>query len=188
MGKKKAKKSPPPVPDPDSLPPGTPYVRYVRDSGGRAQEKSVRDQIAEIANEAETKRGWICIDTFSDEAKSGTDPGRAGLNRFLAYTDQRDRAPVVAIWAYSRFAREPSIAFDILSHTRRAGMAIHSVSDPVPHAYRAIMEPLYLWQASEQSEKNRGRYQAGFGANDRRWLRPWWVSPHRICARVCRGR
>lgn len=171
------RKTPPPVPDPDQLPPGTPYVRYIRDSGGYAQEKSVPEQMAEITKDAEERRGWVCAGTFIDEAKSGTDPGREGLNALLEHLQQPNHAAVVSIWAYSRLAREEGIGFDILSHTRRAGVAIASVSDPVSHAHRGIMEPMYLWQAAQQSDKISQDTKRGMAAMISRGYAPGGFPP-----------
>ncbi len=148
------RKLPPPIPDPQDLPPGTRGYRYVRDSGGAKQEKSVPEQIEELDRKW-NERGWVDAGTFVDLAKSGSDPGREGFNDLLsALRERRDPdAQVVGIWAYRRLAREEGLGFELLAASYRAGVALDSISDPVPAEFRAIMEPLKLWQAAEESRR-----------------------------------
>ncbi len=145
------RKGSPESPDIDRLGPGTECWEYARDSGGDRQGKSVPDQVAEMDREV-AARGWVVTDRFLDKKRKGGDAGRQEFNRLLERLEERPvRVPVLLNWDIRRLARDEGLGYELLAHTYQAGVAIHSVSFPLPAAARRYVEPFLIVSAADES-------------------------------------
>lgn len=113
---------------------GSRVFAYCRDSGGMRQEKSVRDQVAEIRAYCQ-QRGWIVVRWFLDEASPGGEvDGRDAFAELIGECSQKP-APVgaVVLWSMARFGRGDELDSQYYkSVVRRLGIEIVSVTDEIP--------------------------------------------------------
>ena len=94
------------LPPPPELSPGSTVFAYLRDSGGTAQENSVKQQEAAIL-EFCARYGLALVRVFRDFAKSGGNTaGREAFNEMIAMTEDESTIPAgLILWNFARFAR-----------------------------------------------------------------------------------
>lgn len=101
-------------------------VAYARCSSSQ-QERSVEQQIEALNGFIKTK-GWkLATESFVDEAISGSELSRPGLDRLLDYLQKSPASGTVVLWDRSRLSR-PDDALDGLLLERRirdTGWALH---------------------------------------------------------------
>ncbi len=158
------RKGSPEPPDIDDLPPGTPCWEYARDSGGPRQGKSVPDQIAALADDR-SMRGLVLDDSFVDPKRKGGDAGRVEFNRLLRRLEERPiPVRVLQVWDMKRLARDEGLGYKLLAACYEAGVAIHSVSMPIPGAARRYVESIQVVAAADESRSNGRAVKRGLGA------------------------
>ncbi|MHB1155708.1 MAG: recombinase family protein [Phycisphaerales bacterium] len=91
-------------------------IGYIRRSTDK-QDESLEQQREKLEQYAE-RQGWKLIDIYSDDAITGSDMHRAGLNRLLSDAEHRQDFQVVLAWDRNRVAR-PKDAVDGLMIERR---------------------------------------------------------------------
>ena len=130
------------MPPPAALPPGSMVWAYLRDSGGDGQEQSVPQQKAEI--QAFCRRHNLLLGhIFADVARSGGSViGRDAFNDLVDMVkDPNLRPRGLLLWNFARFARELDDSSYYKALIRKQGVAIHSLTDPIPDgAYGRVVE------------------------------------------------
>ena len=130
------------MPPPAALPPGSMVWAYLRDSGGDGQEQSVPQQKAEI--QAFCRRHNLLLGhIFADVARSGGSViGRDAFNDLVDMVKDPDLRPRgLLLWNFARFARELDDSSYYKALIRKQGVAIHSLTDPIPDgAYGRVVE------------------------------------------------
>jgi site-specific DNA recombinase len=118
---------------PSSLPPGSRVWAYLRDSGGREQEQSVKQQKDDIAAYCQ-KYGLFLDRVFSDIARSGGSiKGRDDFTAMIAVAaDPQLRPAGLLLWNLSRFSRDVDDSAFYKAMLRHYGIIIHSLTDPIP--------------------------------------------------------
>lgn len=121
------------IPPPLTLAPGASVWAYLRDSGGEAQEQSVKQQQDVISAYCQQHK-LILARLFADEAKSaGSVIGRDNFKEMIAATAESDLQPDgLLIWNFARFARDLDDSSYYKALLRRQGIVIHSLTDPIP--------------------------------------------------------
>ena len=120
-------------PAPSSLPPGSLVSTYLRDSGGTGQELSILQQKNEVAEYCE-RHGLVLKEFYIDQARTGTtDVGRDDFHRMVNVFAQPNLRPDgLILWNLARFARDATDAAYYKAIFRKAGITIHSMTDPIP--------------------------------------------------------
>jgi DNA invertase Pin-like site-specific DNA recombinase len=105
---------------------------YLRDSGGSAQELSVKQQQDEVERFA-TQYGLIIRHIFADVARTGTTTvGRDAFNDMIDMVEDAELRPGgLLLWNFARFAREMDDASFFKGLIRRNRIVIHSMTDQV---------------------------------------------------------
>ncbi len=150
------------LPPPSTLPPGSTIWAYLRDSGGEGQDRSIKRQL-EVMIEYCKQHGLVLVQSFTDEAKSGTTTaGRDDFQRMIAQSKELESNPMgLLLWNYARFARDLDDSTYYKSLLRRNGLIIHSLTDPIPEGpYARFVETLI-----DISNEERSR-QTGIDAKD----------------------
>jgi site-specific DNA recombinase len=121
------------IPPPPTLPPGSRVWAYLRDSGGREQERSVPQQETEIAAYCE-EHGLFLEQIYSDVARSGgSTKGREQFARMVDMAaDPQNRPAGLLVWNLSRFSRDVDDSAFYKAFLRRFGVVIHSLTDAIP--------------------------------------------------------
>jgi site-specific DNA recombinase len=143
------------LPPPSSLPPGSTVWAYLRDSGGDTQDRSISRQLEAITAYCKT-HGLKLVHVWKDEAKSGTTTaGRDDFTRMNRQVDTAENLPQgLLLWNYARFSRDLDDAQYYKSNIRRAGILIHSLTDPVPDGpYARFVETLIDISNEERSRQ-----------------------------------
>ncbi len=121
------------TPPPADLKPGAVVWAYIRDSGGEAQEQSVKQQEDEIRAYCQ-QHGLILSRVFVDEARSGGSvTGRDAFLEMVALSDDPTFRPQgILVWNFARFARDVDASLYYKARLRIKGIVIHSLTDPIP--------------------------------------------------------
>lgn len=134
------------VPPPKDLKPGAIVWAYIRDSGGEAQEQSVKQQEAEIRAYCQ-QHGLILSRVFVDEARSGGSvAGREAFQEMMALSEDPTLCPQgILVWNFARFAREVRASWYYKAKLRWKGIVVHSLTDPIPpghygHLVEAVID------------------------------------------------
>jgi len=120
------------MPPPPELSPGSTVWVYLRDSGGSAQELSVKQQQDEVERFA-AQYGLIIRHIFADVARTGTTTvGRGAFNDMIDMVEDAELRPDgLLLWNFARFAREMDDASFFKGLIRRNRIVIHSMTDHV---------------------------------------------------------
>jgi|GEM_PF-485855 len=140
------------IPPPSSLPPGSSVWAYLRDSGGTAQELSVKQQESVIMAYC-ARHSLILTRLFADEAKTAsTDKGRDMFAEMIDVTARpQDRPAGLLIWSLSRFARNQNDSPYYRAMLRKRGVVIHSLTEVLPDDSTAIViEAVYDFTNAEK--------------------------------------
>lgn len=116
------------------FPAGSSVSAYLRDSGGDHQDLSTGQQLIEIQKFCGHNR-LILHGIYRDEASPGsTVVGREGFLQMIDDFTAHGRLAQagIVIWKFSRFARDIDDAQYFKTMLRRAGYAIHSLSENIP--------------------------------------------------------
>lgn len=121
-------------PPPSTLPPGSPVIAYIRDSGGPNQQESIGQQTREIQDHCKT-HGLILTRVYAETAS-----GRKTKNRkqFLAMYEELMNCPVnirprgLILWSFSRFSRDMTDFYYYMSGLIKMGLIIHSLTEQIP--------------------------------------------------------
>lgn len=121
-------------PPPATLPPGSPVIAYMRDSGGPNQDESIGQQ-ERVIQEFCIKHGLVLLRTYADTASGRKTKHR---DQFLemfntVMTGRDDELPRgLILWAYSRFSRDVADFNYFLHGLLRKGLIIHSLTEHIP--------------------------------------------------------
>ncbi|HKI53563.1 MAG TPA: recombinase family protein, partial [Anaerolineales bacterium] len=143
------------LPPPSTLPPGSTVWAYLRDSGGDQQDRSINRQLEAIEAYCKSHKLKL-IHIFKDEAKSGTSTaGRDDFTRMNKLVNAGENLPQgLLLWNYARFSRDLDDSQFYKSNIRRAGIVIHSLTDPVPEGpYARFVETLIDISNEERSRQ-----------------------------------
>lgn len=113
--------------------PGSLVAAYFRDSGGDTQEMSVPQQ-ENAFREWCTQNGLIPGAVFRDVARPGSSViGRSGFHDMIHhFRSGQAKETGLAIWSYSRFAREFDDSQFYRADLRRRGFIFFSLNDDIP--------------------------------------------------------
>lgn len=129
-----------------SLESGDTVFAYCRDSGGKEQERSVDDQIAEIREYADAL-GVIVVKVYADRGITGTTDDRPQFQHMIA--DCRQSPPPVQgiiVWHLNRIGRNELDRQFYISDLRRRGLVVRSVSQKMLDGPLAgPMEAMLAW-------------------------------------------
>ena len=143
------------LPPPSTLPPDSTVWAYLRDSGGDSQDRSITRQLEAIQAYCKTHQLQL-VHVFKDVAKSGTTTaGRDDFQRMIKASKEDDNLPDgLLLWNYARFARDLDDSTYYKSLIRRAGLIIHSLTDPIPDGpYARFVETLIDISNEERSRQ-----------------------------------
>lgn len=104
-------------------------VAYCRYSTDNQTENSIQYQL-DAVNEYCTKKGLTLVDVYSDEAKTGTNTNREGLQR-LIQDAPLGKFQAVIIYDQSRLSRSIVDWFTLRETLRNARIALHSCSETI---------------------------------------------------------
>lgn len=137
-----------------AFPPGARVVAYFRDSGGKDQDTSVDQQLAEASAYCQ-KYSLALVRTFADAARSGRRV--VGRDQFLEMIDYLTREghteAGVLFWNYDRLARDYDDSAYYISLLRRFGLQVHSLTDNIPPGLEGrLFEAILSYKAAKYSE------------------------------------
>lgn len=147
---------------PSTLQPGASVWAYLRDSGGESQERSTDRQLDELRAYCQ-QYGLILIRYFVDDAISGRSTQRDGFQEMLRASEAKDARPLgLLLWNYARFARNLDEAIHYKAQLRMRGIAIHSLTDPVPEGpFERVIETLIDMSNEEKSRQTSADSKSG---------------------------
>ena len=133
--------------------PGSRLCGYLRDSGGRTQELSTDQQEQKLAQFCQDN-GLLLTRVFRDDAISGGKVvGRRAFLEMIDYLESGAPEVGVLLWSYSRFSRDYDDTQYFLARLRKAGKAIHSLSDSVPDTLDGrMLESMIAWKNAKYRE------------------------------------
>ncbi len=122
---------------------------YIRVSDERQDEYSPDSQLKKVREHAE-KEGYQIPDeyVFYDDGISGrSTKKRADFNRMIAMAKEKDRPfDKIYVWKFSRFARNQEEAIAYKSLLSKKGVAVVSVSEPIPEGhFGSLIERIIEW-------------------------------------------
>lgn len=122
---------------------------YIRVSDERQDEYSPDSQLKKIREYA-SKEGYIIPDeyVFYDDGISGRSAKkRKGFNQMIAIAKEKDHPfDVIYVWKLSRFARNQEEAIVYKNLLRKNGVAVKSVSEPIPDDhFGTLIERVIEW-------------------------------------------
>lgn len=132
------------------FPTGSLVAAYFRDSGGDTQELSVPQQ-ENAFNEWCVQNSLIPGAVFRDIARPGSSViGRAGFHDMIHhFRSGQAREVGLAIWSYSRFAREFDDSQFYRADLRRRGYLFYSLNDELPDgSIGRLFEAVIDWKNS----------------------------------------
>jgi site-specific DNA recombinase len=142
------------------------YARYSTD---RQNEASARDQIDRCRRHA-TERGWDVRETYSDEARRGTDADRPGFAA-LRQAVEAGRVDVVLVESLDRLSRTTSEAMGLIERFAFRGVGVIGIADGVDTTQRggtliagirATLAAEYLRDLGDKTRRGmQGRMRAG---------------------------
>lgn len=146
------------MPPPTALSHGASVWAYLRDSGGPNQEQSVPQQEAEVR--AYCKRHGLALTRiFSDAGKSG-----GSVNQRVHFLDMIDlskdetiRPAGILVWNFARFSRDVDDSDFYKATIRKRGIAIHSLTDPIPDGQWAGVVEKIIDIANEEKRRQNSR-------------------------------
>ena len=135
------------------------YARYSTD---RQSETSAEDQVR-LCRERAAREGWSVVGTFLDEAISGTQRDRPGLNALLERAGDLD---VLLAESIDRISRDQEDLPWIFKRVRHAGVAIVTLSEgevgEIHIGLGGTMAALYVKQLGEKTRRGQiGRVAIG---------------------------
>ncbi len=109
----------------------TRYVAYARVSTSEQAErgKSIEDQLAKLAHEAQ-QRGGTLLRAFADPGFSGSNLNRPELAALLAFCGEQDVDAVLVVDT-DRLARKTEHHFVIKTQLRKLGVRVESLNQPM---------------------------------------------------------
>jgi DNA invertase Pin-like site-specific DNA recombinase len=143
---------------PAALPTGATVWAYLRDSGGPAQEQSVPQQETEVR--AYCKRHGLALTRiFSDVGKSGGSVNqRVQFMAMLDLSEDKTIRPAgILVWNFARFSRDVDDSDYFKATIRRRGIAIHSLTDPIPDGQWAGVVEKIIDIANEEKRRQNSR-------------------------------
>jgi len=143
------------MPPPPELSPGSTVWVYLRDSGGSAQELSVKQQQDEVERFA-AQYGLIIRHIFADVARTGTTTvGRDAFNDMIDMVEDAELRPDgLLLWNFARFAREMDDASFFKGLIRRNRIVIHSMTDQVAQGeFRRMHEAMIDYSNENKSRQ-----------------------------------
>lgn len=128
-------------PPPQTLPPGSEVIAYMRDSGGPNQQDSIGQQMRVIQDYCKTY-GLLLSRVYAETAS-----GRKTKNRdqFLEMCETIPTRPAdlrprgLLLWAYSRFSRDIIDFNYYLFGLIKNGLVIHSITEQIPEGIAGQM-------------------------------------------------
>lgn len=149
-------------------------VAYARCSSAQ-QGRSVDQQLDAIRRHVQEK-GWCLGDTFADEAISGSELNRPGLNALFAYLEGARGTGTVLIWDRSRLGRADPIDVERLeSRIRAAGWDLtflqgynltgNFLSDAVVPRLEQALNSEYLRELSVKTQRGLVDHVRGGGVS-----------------------
>jgi len=146
------------MPPPSALQPGAIVWTYLRDSGGPNQEQSVPQQEAEVR--AYCKRHGLALTRiFSDAGKSGGSVNQRAhfLEMVDMSKDETIRPAGILVWNFARFSRDVDDSDFFKATIRKRGIAIHSLTDPIPEGQWAGVVEKIIDIANEEKRRQNSR-------------------------------
>jgi site-specific DNA recombinase len=146
------------MPPPPVLSAGVTVWAYLRDSGGPAQEQSVPQQETEVR--AYCKRHGLALTRiFSDVGKSGGSVNqRVNFMAMLDLTEDKASRPAgILVWNFARFSRDVDDSDYYKATIRKRGIAIHSLTDPIPPGQWAGVVEKIIDIANEEKRRQNSR-------------------------------
>jgi DNA invertase Pin-like site-specific DNA recombinase len=143
------------MPPPSELSPGSTVWVYLRDSGGSAQEMSVKQQQDEVERFS-AQYGLIIRHIFADVARTGTTTvGRDAFNDMIDMVEDVELRPDgLLLWNFARFAREMDDASFFKGLIRRNRIVIHSMTDQVAQGeFRRMHEAMIDYSNENKSRQ-----------------------------------
>jgi DNA invertase Pin-like site-specific DNA recombinase len=146
------------MPPPSALPPGSTVWAYLRDSGGPGQEQSVPQQEAEVRDYCK-QHGLVLIRVFSDIGKSGGNvKQRVNFMAMLDMSEDKTIRPAgILVWNFARFSRDVDDSDYYKATIRKRGVAIHSLTDPIPDGQWAGVVEKIIDIANEEKRRQNSR-------------------------------
>lgn len=129
---------------------------YLRDSGGPAQENSVTQQENELRAYCE-HHNLMLVEIFRDVAKSGGSVDeRKDFERMIDTSKNESLRPgILLVWNSARFSRDENDAKFYRALLRKRGIAIHSLTDPIPaDEFGGVIEALIDFSNAEKRRQN----------------------------------
>lgn len=121
---------------------------YLRVSDSRQDEYSPESQLKKIREEAQ-RDGVMIPDeyVFFDDGISGRDTKkRDEFNRMICIAKEKDSFEIIYVWKFSRFARNQEQSIVYKSLLARHGVAVKSVSEPLPEGpFGELIERILEW-------------------------------------------
>lgn len=139
------------------LPAGSRWLTYARDSGGKRQQDSVRQQQHEYEDWL-SENGQVLAQHYQDIARPGkTMVGRVGLDGLLRDSARKPRpADGVLFWSINRSGRDLNDIDYIKADLRRRGYSVVFLSNDIPQdssGVSHILEAAYAWKAQNDSKQ-----------------------------------
>jgi len=146
------------MPPPPELSPGSTVWVYLRDSGGSAQELSVKQQQDEVERFS-AQYGLIIRHIFADVARTGTTTvGRDAFNDMIDMVEDAELRPDgLLLWNFARFAREMDDASFFKGLIRRNRIVIHSMTDQVAQGEFGRMHEAMIDYSNENKSRQTSR-------------------------------
>jgi site-specific DNA recombinase len=154
------------IPPPSELSPGSSVCCYLRDSGGDGQEQSTAQQ-RRVIDAYCVKHGLILAKVFEDEARTGgTTKGRNEFFEMIELAQSPQRPDGLLVWNYARFARDMDDSAFYRALIRKKGMAIHSLTDPIPPGeFSRVIEALIDYSNDEKRRQTSRDVKRGLNDN-----------------------
>jgi site-specific DNA recombinase len=148
------------------FPIGSKLVCYLRDSGGREQDKSIPQQEKEIG-EFCLEHKYIMVRLFKDEARSGKNvKGRTEFIAMMDYFEQKPDVSGLILWEFSRFARDYSDSQFYINLIRHLGYSVYSITEAIPDTTEGqLIESIYHYKNAKYLEDLRKNVKRGLKYN-----------------------
>ncbi|MEW6093081.1 MAG: recombinase family protein [Chloroflexota bacterium] len=146
------------MPPPPELSPGSTVWVYLRDSGGSAQELSVKQQQDEVERFS-AQYGLLIRHIFADVARTGTTTvGRDAFNDMIDMVEDAELRPDgLLLWNFARFAREMDDASFFKGLIRRNRIVIHSMTDQVAQGEFGRVHEVLIDYTNENKSRQTSR-------------------------------